>query len=172
MVLAEVEHEKGWEEFVSRGMEARESKDNSQWLLGDLAQEVETTYGEDSIGKYSWAIGVEKKTMMNYRTVAKRFNRETRDKYRKLSFSHFALATACASPEAWLEKADNNDWSVEGLRKEMREVYAEIKEPHLDDEPPEVYRCGECGLWRLKDTSTFEICRGHYVIEDGELVYK
>jgi len=161
-----------WEALISEGMEAREKRDDSQWTLGDLALQVEKSYGKDAIGKFSYAISIEKKTLMNYRTVAKKFNPETRTRYKKLSFSHFATVASLEKPEAWLEKADTEEMSVEALRKKVREEYPSVGVPRLDDNPPEVYRCPECGLWRLKDTSSFEICRGHYVIENGSLVYK
>jgi len=162
---------KSWEEYLVLGMEAREDKDNSSWKLGDLAQEISKDYGEDSIGKYAYAISVEKKTLMNYRTISGRFDKRTREKYRKLSFSHFASLTAVVKPEAWLEKADNEEWSVETLRKEVKKEYPNITNPKLDDEPPEVYRCPECGLWRLKGMSAFDICKGHYKLQKGKMIY-
>lgn len=165
------EVKKEWEEYISEGMEARESKDNSQWLLGDLAMGITVDYGEDSVGKYAYSIGVEKKTLLNYRTIAGRFNKDIRRKYRKLSFSHFACLTKVYSPQAWLEKADNNEWSVNTLRKKLSEQHEIVKEPTLSDEPPRVYRCPECGLWRLKDVSSLEICRGHYKFKDGRVRY-
>jgi hypothetical protein len=161
-----------WEEYVSRGLEARESKDNSQWDLGDLSTTVMSEYGEDTIGKYSYAIGVEKKTLMNYRTVSARFDKQVRHKYPKLSFSHFATLTAVEKPDAWLEKADDEDWSVEHLRKEVTAAYPDTSKSVFKDEPPDVYRCPECGLWRLKDMSSFDICRGHYKLEKGGLKYQ
>ena len=161
-----------WEELVTRGQEAREMKDDSQWFLGDLALQAITRYGEDSIGKYAYAVSVEKKTLMNYRTVAGKFNNETRQKYKKLSFSHFATVTSLEKPEAWLEKADNEELPVEVLRKQVREAYPSVGEPDLNDTPPEVYKCKECGLWRLKDVSALEVCKGHYKIEKGQMVYR
>jgi hypothetical protein len=163
---------KPWEEYLAEGMEARESKDQSQWILGDLASAITVDYGENAIGKYSYAIGVEKKTLMNYRTVAGKFEKGIREKYRKLSFSHFAVLTATKKPEAWLEKADDDEWSVNKLRHEIKEAYGQEKGIKLDDEKPEPFRCPECGLWRLKDLSSFEICKGHYKInEKGEMSY-
>lgn len=170
-IIAERKQEDRWEEFISRGMEAREDKDNSQWYLGDLALEVQTEYGEDIIGKYAYAISVPKKTLMNYRTVSASFDKEVRKKYRKLSFGHFACLTAVEKPEAWLEKADDEEWSVETMRKEMRKAYPKGKQLDDEEKPPQVYRCPECGLWRLKDVSSFEICRGHYHYKKGKLIY-
>jgi len=155
-------------------MEARESKDNSQWSLGDLSLAVEKEYGEDSLGKFSYAISVPKKSLMNYRTVCKKFPNYIREKYKKLSWSHFESVSSdkIDKSEAWLEKADNEEWSVETLRKQIREAYPTIGEPKLDDNPPEVYRCEECGLWRMKNISSMEMCRGHYKVERGRMVYK
>jgi hypothetical protein len=160
-----------WEEYLSQGMEAREMKDNGQWLLGDLSTNIMMDYGEDTIGKYAYAIGVEKKTLMNYRTISAKFPEHVRSKHPKLSFSHFASLASVEKPEAWLEKADNEDWSVETLRKNIRVAYPTLGEVDLKDEPPDVYKCEECGLWRLKDMSAFDICRGHYKLGKGGLKY-
>jgi len=89
---AYVEQQKlSWEEYVSQGIIARESKDNSQWLLGDLALGVKKDYGEDSIGKYATEISVVKKTLVNYRTTANTFEKSSREDFSRLSFTHFQL---------------------------------------------------------------------------------
>jgi len=157
---------KSWEEYVSSGQIAREAKDDSNWLLGDLALGISKDYGEDSIGKYAYAISVPKKALMNNRTIAKRFPQDLRIKYKKLSWSHFEAVSPLKiqRPEAWLEKADDEELSVENLRKMINESYPTIGQPDLNDDPPDVYRCEECGLWRLKDVSSLEICKGHYKV--------
>ena len=162
---------KTWEEFISRGMEAREKKDGSQWLLGDLAKEVETTYGEDTMGKYADAIKIEKKSLINYKSIAIKFSPEIRAKYPRLSFSHFSAVTTAEKPEAWLAKAEDEDWNVETLRKKFRDARSELIAPDITETPPEVYRCPECGLWRLKGVSSYEICRGHYKMTKNGLKY-
>jgi len=161
-----------WEEYILMGMEAREGNDNSAWKLGDLANNLVTDYGADSIGKYAYAIGVVKKTLMNYRTVASKFNPETRNTYRKLSFSHFKTVASLDKPEVWLEKADNHKWNVEQLSIEVKKAYQDSKNKQIDDKPPKVFRCPECGLWRLENISNYEICKGHYVLEKGKVNYK
>jgi len=166
MIIEERHAVKSWEEYLVAGMSAREAKDDSNWLLGDLALGVSKDYGEDSIGKYAYGISVSKKALMNNRTIAKRFPQEVRIKYKKLSWSHFEAVSPLKieRPEAWLEKADDEELSVESLRKAINEAYPNIGQPDLNDDPPEVYRCEECGLWRLKDVSSLEICKGHYKI--------
>lgn len=153
------------------GLEAREQKDDSSWKLGDLALELTTEYGEDTIGKFAYAIGVERKTLMNYRTTAATYKPEIRAKYKKLSFSHFACAASMTKPEAWLEKADNEELSVESLRNLIKDEYAEFNPPDLSKDEPEVYRCPECGMWRLKDITSLEICKGHYKFNGGKVTY-
>jgi hypothetical protein len=173
-IVEERPYRKSWEQYIVELQEARETKDGSQWLLGDLALGIEKDYGEDSIGKAAYAGGIEKKTFMNYRTISKRFSKEIREKYRKLSWSHFSAVSAekISQPEAWLEKADNEEMSVESLRREITEAYPSVGTPRLDDDPPEVVRCEECGKWRIKDISALELCRGHYTIEKGAMVWK
>jgi hypothetical protein len=166
------EERKSWEEYVSIGMVAREEADGCQWKLGDLAKEIEKDYGQDSLGKYSYAIGVAKKTLMVYRTVATKFSLETREKYRKLSFSHFKACTALERPEAWLERADDDNWGVEKLSIEIGKAYEGLTEPDLEDIPPKIYRCEECHQWRLEGVSYHDICRGHYVISNKGMEYK
>jgi predicted ATPase len=166
------ERKKSWEEYISSGMVARENKDSSCWMLGDLANAITTDYGENTIGKYAYAIGVEKKTLMNYRTTTAKFDVDTRKKYRKLSFSHFAVIASTEKPEAWLEKADDEEWNVEMLKRELRNARQGDEGPKLDDDPPEATRCKTCGLWRLKNLSAFEICKGHYnITKKGKMVY-
>ena len=172
MVLVQEQHLKevrSWEEYLSRGMEARESKDQSEWLLGDLAQGIDKDYGEDAIGKYAYAIGMVKKTLVGYRTVAGVYSVEIREKYRKLSFSHFKTCASLEKPEAWLRKADDREWSVEKMSHEITEAYGDLKAPNLEDKPPRVFRCPECNNWRLEGISYYEICKGHWVIEKGEM---
>ena len=173
-VVEERPYKKSWEEYVTLLQGTRESKDDSQWLAGDLALGVAKDYGEDSLGKIAYAGGYEKKTLMNYRTISKRFPVHIREKYKKLSWSHFSSVSAekITQPEAWLEKADDEDWSVENLRKQVNEAYPSVGSPKLDDDPPETIRCNECGKWKLKDISTLEICRGHYEIQNGEMVWR
>src|SRR3990167_2801593 len=171
VIMEEVKEKRNWEEYLILGLEAREQRDNSSWTLGDLSGEISTEYGEDTIGKFAYGIGVDRKTLMNYRTTAATFSPEMREKYRRLSFSHFACLTATAKPEAYLEKADNENMSVESLRNLIKEDYQKFNPPDMDTEEPEVLRCTECGLWRLKDVAALEVCKGHYKFINGRTTY-
>jgi len=109
---------------------------------------------------------------MGYRTISLHFSKEIRENYRKLSFSHFKTCSSLEKPEAWLEKADDNDWSVEQLSKEIKKAYEGLTAPDLQDRPPKVKRCPECGQWRVIGVSYLELCKGHYLLEKNKIVYK
>ena len=170
MQQQEIQINNSWEELISKGIEAKERHDGSQWDIGDIAAEVEVEYGENSLGKFAYAINMRKKSVLNYRTVARKFPKHLRKTYSKLSFSHFAALTAVEKPEAWLIKADDEDWSVETLQNELKKAFKD--DSKMEEKPPQVYRCEVCGLWRLKNVSNFDICRGHYQIGKNGLVYK
>jgi len=156
-----------WESLVSKGLELREKQDSNQWELGELASEVESVYGEDSVGKFAGDIGMVKKTAMNYRSVWKRYEGTgLREKYPKLSFSHFRSVINTDNPDYWLNQSDLNDWSVEKLGHEMGD-----SDPRPKETKPEVIKCEECGLWRIKDIPNSAVCKGHYKYVNGKLRY-
>jgi len=117
------EKEISWEECVSLGMELREKKDNSQWALGDLALTVQKQYGMDSLGKFAVEIGIKKSTLADYRTCSAFYPSEIRERYRDLSHSFFLVAMRNNDLEtaiAWLNRASDEGWSVEMLRKMIK----------------------------------------------------
>lgn len=61
-------------EYVRQGREAA----NSQWTLGDLAIQVQTTYGDHTLEKYADDIGVEYNTLRNYRYVSGQYQNARR----------------------------------------------------------------------------------------------
>lgn len=77
----------GWvyEDFLSRGKEVLAIQESSQWELGDLACGVEAKYKEDRLGQFARDLGVNAKTLMNYRAIARAYPRSSRR--RELSFS-------------------------------------------------------------------------------------
>lgn len=115
-----------WEELVSSGVSAREAKDNSQWLLGDLALQVEKNYGKDSIGKFGGDIGVNKNTLQRYRTVSKIWKPSERIDI--LSHRHHMVLASREDRLEWIERAADSMWSVEELKIRLTK-----KESGIDD---------------------------------------
>lgn len=116
----EVQEKRDWEELVSSGLHARESKDKSQWVIGDLAMEVEVSYGDDSLDKYAKDVGIGKETLKRYRTVSRAF--PPTDRLYMLSHRHHMVVTALDPIErmSLLNDALENNWSVEALIIEMK----------------------------------------------------
>lgn len=116
-IVQEIVIEDQWESLVSEGIEARELKDRSQWRLGELADQVEVKYGDNSIGMFAYAIGVNKASLLRYRDVYRAFKGKEINPV--MSFSHHMKAAATENPEEWIEKAYENSWSVEKLSIEI-----------------------------------------------------
>lgn len=109
-----------WEEFVQAGIEARQYKDRSQWLLGCLALGAEKKYGEDSIGKFAKTIGVRVGSLQTYRWVVKQYV-EINPSFVPPDQVAFGILQSVASlpPEArtqLLERAEIDGMSIENAR--------------------------------------------------------
>ncbi len=63
-----------YESLVKQGRQAAKS----QWTLGDLASKVEIAYGEGKLQEYAEDIGVDYRTLLDYRTVARAYEKSER----------------------------------------------------------------------------------------------
>lgn len=135
-----------WEELVSMGMEVRENHDQSRWILGDLADKVAVQYGKHSIEQYAITIFVQKTSLMRYRDVSRKISPHLREKHKMLSWTHFRTAAGQENPAYWLEKADDNGWSVENLATQIKKSKGEPVKPL-----PKVrlVECQYCHKWRI-----------------------
>ena len=140
-----------WEEAVSVGLELRAMKDDSQWGLGDLALKVEKDYGTDAIGKLANEIGINKKSLQQYRRVAAAFPKEKRVLH--LSHRHHLILAAREDRFEWLEKAADNNWSTARLLRELKGRNGPAKK---DERSPDIFRCPDCGGWRIE---TDNVCQ-------------
>lgn len=59
-----------WQELVSEG---RRIESGRNWALGDLALEVQTSYGENTLERFADEIGVSFDSLKQYRFVAARY---------------------------------------------------------------------------------------------------
>jgi hypothetical protein len=106
------------------GQELRAISDSSAWWLADWLIYGETAY----TGRYREAIertGLDYQTLRNYAWVARRFDLPRRRD--NLSFAHHAEVASLAQPEQdyWLRRAEEQGWSRNNLRKEVRASLAE-----------------------------------------------
>lgn len=125
---------KSWEQLCEMGRQARQLKEQSQWVLGDIAIEVEITYGAESLQKYAIDINVEYETIKRYRTVSKAWPKEICDKYKNadgdywLSHRHFQLLAPREDREEWLVNAHDNGWSTKQLEVELKKKEGKFDE--------------------------------------------
>ncbi len=138
-----------WETLVSAGMEARNLKDYSQWILGKLAMGVEVKFGLDSLGKYASSIGVKRETLKNYRWVYKQWRAEFERPESKVLPNHtsFTVYQVLASREdkvEWLQKAVDNDWSVEVLGRNLKKATGKEYQVEVDT-MAKTLECPRCG---------------------------
>lgn len=111
----------GFEELRGLAEQLREAEDSSRWQLGDIAEVVNVKFGSIAVSQLATEINKDRDTLQRYRAVAKAFDKEVREKYKKLSWSHFKVASPQDNPEMWLELAHDNNWSVEELRVRIKQ---------------------------------------------------
>lgn len=109
---------KSFDEYVQIALQARESKDSMQWVLGDIANEVNVFYGEDSIGKLAQEVGIKKSSLMTYRMVSRAFPPAKR--ISEIPFTQHQVAASTDRPDEWLHKAVDGNWTVEKLTYEIK----------------------------------------------------
>lgn len=104
-----------FEDFISRGMELRERADNLQWEFGDLAVEFTRLCGPKMLPDLARGIGIKIQTLRRYRDVSQVFPLEIRQAYAMLSWSHFREVCAKEDRHLLLQRAHDENWSVEKL---------------------------------------------------------
>jgi hypothetical protein len=102
-----------WPDLVAEGIEARRTRDGAQWRLGDLALEVETTYGGHELERYAEDVGVEYNTLRDYRDTAKAYGIDERSS--NLSWSHHRAVRSQSDRQDWIRQAIEKRWSVRTL---------------------------------------------------------
>jgi len=131
-----------WEELCTLGMEARETKDNSQWILGDIALQVEKDYGSDSLGKFAVDIGINKRSLYQYRRVSQAFTLDQRSP--RLSHRHHLLLASHDDRLELLKQAEDENLSCTQLE-------LKLSGKTVDETPkPLLEKCPICHRWKVE----------------------
>jgi hypothetical protein len=149
-IMEQVEQMKqqiSWEELISVGLELREGKDQSQWRLGDLALQVEKSYGVDSLAKFAIEININKNSLSQYRRVSKAFPENTRSKL--LSHRHHLILAGSENRFQLLKECEDNGTTTSQL--EM--MFSHNPQTTMDRK--EVLICQTCQKLIVKDN---QIC--------------
>jgi hypothetical protein len=111
-----------WGEYVAEGRRLVEEADQIQWRLGDLALGVEKSYGDNKLGLFAKDIGVNMKTLSQYRMVAKAYPE-------KVGRPTFWLAYELRNLD------DRVELAAQGMTcAEARSIAQERKQPPLPDD--------------------------------------
>lgn len=110
-----------WEDI---GMQLQMASNSSAWWLADWLIFGETAFS----GRYREAIkrtGLDYQTLRNYAWIARKFPHERR--VASLSIAHHAEVARLSEPERayWLRRAEEEQWSRNRLRREVRHSLAE-----------------------------------------------
>lgn len=144
--------QQSFEEFIQRGMDLREKADNLQWEFGDLAVEFTRLMGKKFLPDLARGIGIKIATLRRYKDVSLAFPLEVRQEYQYLSWSHFREVAATEDKYLLLQRAHDENWSVEKLGTMAKPN----KEDLIDDDkhvPPKPELAFDTGfrLWYISN---------------------
>ncbi len=112
------------QEWEAKLTQVARDADKAQWEIGDLILEADSEWG-DMYTRAMEITGKPTKTLKNYVTVCKKFERSRRrDESDHLRFGHFAAVAGLDEPqqEKFLAKADKERWSVDLIRLKVSEL--------------------------------------------------
>ncbi len=106
-----------YEDYVIRGLEARQAGDATSWELGDLASGVETAWGEEKLQTYADDIGVAYNSLRAYRQVAEAYEKDIR--MSNLGWHLHQVVASRSNRVQWLQKADKGGWTWRALAERV-----------------------------------------------------
>jgi hypothetical protein len=156
---------RSWDELTAAWIEVQEAGDQTQWTLGDIANEVIRSTGAkgaaatEVLDKFAADVKQKRDTVRQYRWVSNAFpkyeNRES-----GLSWSHYRAAAKMANQGTqmlWIDEAVNNDWSVAQLQDQIKNV--EDNASATDGRP-----CAYCGCPLPEDGTAYNIRQSGKVV--------
>lgn len=92
----------------------------SNWEAGDIAAEIETSYGGGELEAAAAYAGIDYATLRDYRRVAAAYGNVER--FTNLSWFHHRVLAARDDRLDWLAKAEPNGWSVRAMLAAIEEA--------------------------------------------------
>lgn len=124
------------------GREAMDLRKFTNIVIGKLALEVESRYGENSLGEFAKEVGLRKNTVNQYRWVAAHF--PELKTYGDLSYTYYRIASGTEDPQGWIQQAVDNNWNVTQLQMKIdgKQLRHECK--HEQIEKIVIDKCVDC----------------------------
>lgn len=93
------------------GLNARNVRDLSNWMIGTIALGIQTRWGEDSLGEFAKTIGLNKSTVAQYRWVVSKFGVDYNVTY-GLPWSYYRIAAGTDAPQETLEHFQDQSMTI------------------------------------------------------------
>lgn len=142
-----------WEEALEMGLMARNMRDISNWVIGQVALHIEIKWGEKSMVDFAKALGFHRTTLEQYRWVIKSFGEDYKPAA-GLPWSYYRLAAGTKDPKGTIDKIIENNYTLNQTINFVKGL--PISVDCLHDLEEEIYvRCKKCNM-RIKKTEEIE----------------
>lgn len=126
-----------YEEHVNTWLEVDGSIQGHYWMLGAVADSLESKYGENTTGKFASDVGCSARRVRQYRETYRAWESGTR--VPSLSFKHHMLAARADDPEQALQTAADEDLSTRELEELVQTGELPERSVHFQSESHEWY---------------------------------
>lgn len=162
-ISVNTEYGNDWESFSTRAEELRLRFDDIRFDLGDLANDITTSFGAKGFQIFCKEQGLKLATMRRYRDVSRAIPGEMRTEFNRLSWSIFKMVAPYPNKKQLLEYAHDNNVSVEKMGMYLDEkITKEEVEKSKKPAKPEMGFCEICNKWYIVQDE--EVCKtkGHH----------
>lgn len=141
-----------WEEACEMGIAARNLRDLSNWVIGQIAFHVQIKWGEKSMADFAKILGFQRQTVEQYRWVIKQFGEEYRPT-EGLPWSFYRLAAGTKNPKETINKIIDEGYSYHTAQKFVKGLPVS-KDCQHTWEDYNFMKCTICGLMLKKPPET------------------
>jgi len=131
-----------WEEACEMGLMARNARDISNWIIGEVAMNIQIKWGEDRLGDFARLLGFKKKTLEQYRWVVSKFG-DNYDPNYGLPWSYYRLAAGTDKPLETMDKFIDDHMTYQQAENFIKGLPAP-EECNHDVEEISYMRCKKC----------------------------
>lgn len=143
-----------WEEVCEMGLAARNLRDLSNWVIGQVAFHIQIKWGEKSMSDFAKVLGFQRATIEQYRWVIKQFGAEYKPT-EGLPWSFYRLAAGTANPKEAIKTMADEGYSYRSAEKFAKGLPVPKNCQH-DWQDWNFVKCKVCGLV-LKQSSNPEL---------------
>ena len=125
------------------GLMARNLRDVSNWIIGQVALGVEARWGEDRLGEFARLLGFTRSTIYQYRWVVKKFG-QNYNPGEGLPWSYYRLAAGTDDPQKTIEHINDNNFSLKQASDYIKGNPVIVKECRHNFGTITTVKCANC----------------------------